>query len=306
MPNNSEIEGLQKLLLRRNKADRIFASNRLVELGAISDELKYFVQHSASWLTAVAKVGKLHLVPMNLLMRNLDKRDKAGNTILGCAIVGGTLDKVPKQLLTKEFLLPIGLAAYGRNCLHLAAIYGQLDKVPAELLVLENLQIKDCHNYTVFHCAAFNRHLDQIPRALLTKENLFLRGPCNNTVLHIAAATGALAQIPEELLTVDNLLDTYNLLTTCFHDAAEDGHFDTIPKISLTEEALLVRNSEGISALQIAAEHKHLDQLLDLGVKLSVKSIPIVGKDWFERYQAAIKSIATLVSDQNSQNLEMF
>jgi len=121
--------------------------------------------------------------------------------------------------------------------LHKAAKEGTLDKVPKELLTTDNLMRPDHVGLTVFFRAIEFKHLDQIPPQLLTDETCFTGGW---TVLHFAAATGQLDKIPKELLTEKNLLKYNNCASDNFSPvlqiAAECHNLDQLLGIELSDK----------------------------------------------------------------------
>ena len=90
-----------------------------------------------------------------------------GYTPLHYAAMGGQLDQVPVEILTKENMLVPGND--GDTPLQQAAIKGQLDQVPVEILTKENMLVPDSNGNTPLQCAAIKGQLDQVPISTLAE-----------------------------------------------------------------------------------------------------------------------------------------
>jgi endogenous inhibitor of DNA gyrase (YacG/DUF329 family) len=110
----------------------------------------------------------------------LRTRGRVGNTLLHKAARNGTLNQVPRELLTKETLTIVskphyapegfyftgsGYKAKTETVLHIAALYGHGDQIPAEFLTPDLLSIEaGGHAQTVLHYFALSKSLDLIPK----------------------------------------------------------------------------------------------------------------------------------------------
>jgi ankyrin repeat protein len=91
------------------------------------------------------------------------QKNEAGNTFYHDAAMHRHLDKIPKELLTKETLLQTDETDHGFTCLHYAAKNAQLDQIPKEILTAENLLKTNIYLDTCLHYACEYGQLDKIP-----------------------------------------------------------------------------------------------------------------------------------------------
>ena len=110
----------------------------------------------------------------------LRTKGRVGNTLLHKAARNGTLNQVPRELLTKETLTIVskphyapegfyftgsGYKAKTETVLHIAALYGHGDQIPVEFLTPDLLSIEaGGHAQTVLHYFASSKSLDLIPK----------------------------------------------------------------------------------------------------------------------------------------------
>ena len=110
----------------------------------------------------------------------LRTKGRVGNTLLHKAARNGTLNQVPRELLTKETLTIVskpryapegfyftgsGYKAKTETVLHIAALYGHGDQIPVEFLTPDLLSIEaGGHAQTVLHYFALSKSLDLIPK----------------------------------------------------------------------------------------------------------------------------------------------
>lgn len=105
---------------------------------------------------------------------------RVGNTLLHKAARNGTLNQVPRELLTKENLTIVAKPSYApegfyftgsgykaktETVLHIAALYGHGDQIPVEFLTPDLLSIEaKGHAQTVLHYFALSKSLELIPK----------------------------------------------------------------------------------------------------------------------------------------------
>jgi hypothetical protein len=106
--------------------------------------------------------------------------------LLHKAAQNGTLNQIPRELLTRETLTIVakprhapegfyftgsGYKAKTETVLHIAALYGHGDQIPVEFLTPELLSIEaGGHARTVLHYFALSKNLDLIPKIYANSE----------------------------------------------------------------------------------------------------------------------------------------
>jgi ankyrin repeat protein len=97
-------------------------------------------------------------------------KDMSGNTVIHYAAEGGSVQDLPKEFQSIEYL-----KLKNSNCatpIHYAAKAGLLDRLPTSVLTKENLELRDLDSKTAYHWAAVGNNFQNIPEYLWTEGNL--------------------------------------------------------------------------------------------------------------------------------------
>jgi len=200
--------------------------------------------------------------------------------------------------LIAEWTTP-GLIGVSR--LHEACMNGNLEKVPKLLITDEYLSQTEARSKeTSFHYLAISKALDKLPIGVLNHQNLTKPDALGTSVLHIAAENGSIEQIPKNLLTREILLegDTRSVL----HLAARYGHLDKLPDVFLPEDYLIEINQW--TPFHLAKCWGHMHQLL--GVDLPKSCEKSVDKEWWEKNQRLLHVQEELIVNTTTPDLDLF
>ena len=141
-------------------------------------------------LLLAARTGFWSKVSDSLSEELLIMPNNIGATTIHVAAWHGTLDGIPKSLLTERVLsaqghhhiyadeMPVN-QLHKSTALHLAAGQGNLSQLPKQLLTEANFRWSDKSGETVLHIAALN-HLDQVPVEVMTLENMTIKNSSKN------------------------------------------------------------------------------------------------------------------------------
>ena len=144
-----------------------------------------------------AKAGQLRLVPKELLtVDNLFVRDGDGDTVFHFDAVNrcDLLEIASHLFLSENVLLHPNYSGF--TVLHCVALGESLNRLPREYLTKDNLSLKDHHRWTIYHIAAAKSCLHQIPGELLTSDALLFGDVNGATPLDFAALEEDLNCVP--------------------------------------------------------------------------------------------------------------
>jgi putative phage-type endonuclease len=214
-----------------------------------------------------ARNGTLEQIPKELLTLELFLiQNHEGQTALHVAAHKCTLRQVPEAFVTSQTLSVKD--QFNRTPLHIAAYYGSLDQLPnPECITLENLSVKDGFGRTPVHIAAQHGHLNQLPLHLLTPEVLAMEtdNPHRQSVLHVAARNGSWNQIQSSLLT-PSLLAQQN--------AYGETPLQTLEFNRPTEKQMRYLRNLGIEVDESTLTKSKASELIDFGLPDSRRSLP--------------------------------
>lgn len=220
-----------------------------------------------------AKLGALK--GESLTTKDLNERDKKGNTVWHIAAGFGTLKDIPQHLFTSTILTKNN--KLGDSVWKTAALNNSLSSIPSHLFTEDAFNQKD-DDATILHWAA-QCWFESIPRHLITKERL--ETTCyGQTVWHLAAQYRSLNSIPKELFTSEVFMSKDDFGHTVWAMIASNDMIKSVPRHLITND-LLKMKSVFNKSLFTKSDKTYINNILQIPEKLNdfINKNPSLAKD---------------------------